>query len=178
MRTDSHSQHAMMLFRAAVTIQRQFRQWRGVDVPSSSNMPPPPSPMTREASEVVMDNKPSESTGGHMGARAGRAGGSAPQSQAVEEIKLDYDTYLKNRRPGSTGYSEASASSRRSKLLVDHDLRMVTVLSDFLKYHVPHLDISLPKCLKCKQMQKKDEVTSPVGETSLLNRITSLAHFS
>ena len=73
----------LVVVRAAVTIQRGFRGWKGIPGPKSG--PPPTSPVF---------------------------GG--PATTNVDVIKMDFDTYLQNRRPGSTVQSEGSLPSRTS----------------------------------------------------------------
>ena len=74
--------------RAAVTIQRGYRDYKGIKNPPEPTPPPPTSPMLPHAMPV----DPPEISG------------------------IDYDTYIKNRRPGSTTASEMSAVSKVSKM--------------------------------------------------------------
>ena len=75
-----------IIIRAAVTIQRKYREWKGLPTPRTQ-IPPPPSPVT----EVKLPVK-------------------APIAIPAETDKLDYDTYMKNRRPGSVQLSEACSA--------------------------------------------------------------------
>lgn len=91
---------------AAVTIQRQYRQYKGLETPSDIQVPPPPSPLTRETSTSATVSKPSEIK--------------FKTQRPVDEVKLDYDTYLQNRRPGSPGFSDAYKAHTVPKLPLIH----------------------------------------------------------
>ncbi len=76
-----------MSYRAAVTIQRKYRDykgWKGVD---DESVPPPPTSPTFDVT--------------------------GQPASTIDSMKMDYDMYMKNRRPGSTGMSEVSVSSRQ-----------------------------------------------------------------
>lgn len=95
---------------AAVTIQRTYRGFKGLVTPRSLI---PPLASSTVAERPVTE--PELATLGHTGGRS------------VDIPNLDYDTYLKNRRPGSGVFSEGSLqSSRRSKSRGDyHNKRLV-----------------------------------------------------
>ncbi|ELT97561.1 hypothetical protein CAPTEDRAFT_143173 [Capitella teleta] len=77
--------------KAALAIRQLAKGWKDFGFPSiDPTEPPPPSPLSRDMSVVPPDHQP-----------------------FIDGLKLDYDTYLQNRRPGSTALSEGSVTSSK-----------------------------------------------------------------
>ena len=109
----------LFIFRASVTIQRKYRTYKGwnlpetyanihdIRTPPTSPSLPPPQDNVSTVPVLSSNLLPITKLSGAISNRTDTPSGTTAGPQTATDImRVDYDSYLLNRRPGSTTYSE------------------------------------------------------------------------